>query len=182
MNRAVRKGIKRERQVALATHTIPLREGALTRPANTSHMKMPQPPDVFWTIPFDAFLLAYTPRIVDANGSAVPGIVLHHTAFWNTDRSDFLCPNKEEHIFGAGSELTNWMEIPGYGYHVQKGDKIHVDTMVHNPTGASYDQVYLEVKIPYALTAGAADPPAATNTVYPAWMDVQSCGTSSSTL
>jgi len=146
---------------------------------------MPQPPDVFWTVPLDAFLLAYTPRLVDASGNAVPGIVLHHTAFWNTDRSDFLCPNKEEHIFGAGSELTDWMEIPGYGYRVQKGDKIRVETMVHNPTTTAYNNVYLEVKIPFAPpAAGGAGigaqlgtlPP--TKSVYPAWMDVQSCGNS----
>ncbi len=178
MHHAVAKGIKLEQQVDAASHTITLREGPLTLPANTSHMKMPQPPDVFWTIPLDAFLLAYTPRLVDANGNAVPGIVLHHTAFWNTNRSDFLCPNKEEHIFGAGSELTNWMEIPGYGYRVQKGDNIRIETMVHNPTGTSYDKVYLEVKIPYALAAGAADSTAATKSVYPTWMDVQSCGNS----
>ena len=175
MHHAVAKGIKLEQQVDAATHTITLREGPLTLPANTSHMKMPQPPDVFWTISLDAFLLAYTPRLVDANGNPVPGIVLHHTAFWNTDRSDFLCPNKEEHIFGAGSELTNWTEIPGYGYRVQKGDRIRIETMVHNPTGTSYDQVYLEVKIPYAP---AADPTASTKSVYPTWMDVQSCGNS----
>jgi hypothetical protein len=175
MHHAVAKGIKLEQQVDAATHTITLREGPLTLPANTSHMKMPQPPDVFWTISLDAFLLAYTPRLVDANGNPVPGIVLHHTAFWNTDRSDFLCPNKEEHIFGAGSELTNWTEIPGYGYRVQKGDRIRIETMVHNPTGTSYDQVYLEVKIPYAP---AADPTASTKSVYPTWMDVQSCGDS----
>ncbi len=175
MHHAVAKGIKLEQQVDAATRTITLREGPLTLPANTSHMKMPQPPDVFWTIPLDAFLLAYTPRLVDANGNAVPGIVLHHTAFWNTDRSDFLCPNKEEHIFGAGSELTNWTELPGYGYRVQKGDKIRIETMVHNPTGTSYDQVYLEVKIPYAPPA---DPAVSTKSVYPTWMDVQSCGNS----
>jgi len=172
MHHAVAKGIKLEQRVDPATHTITVREGPLTLPAKTSHMKMPQPPDVFWTIPLDAFLLAYTPRLVDANGSAVPGIVLHHTAFWNTDRSDFLCPNKEEHIFGAGSELTNWMELPGYGYRVQTGDKIRIETMVHNPTGTSYDKVYLEVKIPYA------DSTASTKGVYPTWMDVQSCGDS----
>ena len=172
MHHAVAKGIKLEQQVDPATHVITVREGPITLPANTSHMKMPQPPDVYWTVPLDAFLLAYTPRLVDASGNAVPGIVLHHTAFWNTDRSDFLCPNKEEHIFGAGSELTGWMEVPGYGYRVQKGDKIRVETMVHNPTGTSYDQVYLEVKIPYA------DSTAATKSVYPAWMDVQSCGNS----
>ena len=172
MHHAVAKGINLQEQVDTATHTIIVREGPLTLPANTSHMQMPQPPDVFWTIPLDAFLLAYTPRLVDANGNAVPGIVLHHTAFWNTDRSDFLCPNKEEHIFGAGTELTNWMEIPGYGYRVQKGDRIRIETMVHNPTGTSYDKVYLEVKIPYA------EPTESTKSVYPAWMDVQSCGDS----
>ena len=172
MHHAVAKGIKLQQQVDAATHTITLREGPLTLPANTDHMKMPQPPDVFWTIPLDAFLRAYTPRIVDAEGKPVPGTVLHHTAFWNTNRSDFLCPNKEEHIFGAGSELTDWMEIPGYAYRVQKGDKIRIETMVHNPTTTAYENVYLEVKIPYA------DPTAAEKSVYPTWMDVQSCGNS----
>jgi hypothetical protein len=177
MHHAVAKGIKIEQQVDAATHTITLREGPLTLPANTNHMMMPQPPDVFWIIPLDGFLRAYTPRLVDANGNAVPGTVLHHTAFWNTDRSDFLCPNKEEHIFGAGSELTNWIEIPGYGYRVQKGDRIRIETMVHNPTPKSYDQVYLEVKIPYADPQSATDK-ASTKSVYPTWMDVQSCGNS----
>jgi hypothetical protein len=172
MHHATAKGIKLEQQVDTANHTIILREGPITLPANTNHMMMPQPPDVFWSIPLDAFLMAYTPRLVDANGNSVPGTVLHHTAFWNTDRSDFLCPNKEEHIFGAGSELTNWMEIPGYGYRVQKGDKIRIETMVHNPTGTGYDKVYLEVKIPYA------DSTASTKSIYPTWMDVQSCGNS----
>lgn len=172
MHHAVAKGVKLEQQLDSATHTITVREGPLTLPANTDHMRMPQPPDVFWTIPVDGFLRAYTPRLVTANGKPVPGAVLHHTAFWNTDRSDFLCPNKEEHIFGAGSELTDWMEIPGYGYRVQKGDKIRIETMVHNPTTTAYDNVYLEVKIPYA------DSDSATKSVYPAWMDVQSCGNS----
>jgi hypothetical protein len=172
MHHAVAKGIKLEQQVDAASHIITVREGPLTLPAKTSHMKMPQPPDVFWTMPLDGFLRAYTPRLVDANGTVVPGIVLHHTAFWNTDRSDFLCPNKEEHIFGAGSELTDWVEIPGYGYRVQKGDKIRIETMVHNPTSTSYNQVYLEVKIPYGDSA------AAIKSVYPAWMDVQSCANS----
>ena len=173
MHHAAAKGIKLEQQVDASAHTIIVREGPITLPANTNHMMMPQPPDVFWTVPLDGYLLAYAPRLVDANGNAVPGTVLHHTAFWNTDRSDFLCPNKEEHIFGAGSELTNWIEIPGYGYRVQKGDKIRIETMVHNPTTTSYDKVYLEVKIPYA------DSSASTKSVYPTWMDVQSCGNSS---
>ncbi len=143
MHHVVAKGIKLDQQVDVATHTITLREGPLTLPAST-----------------------------DPNGNAVPGTVLHHTAFWNTNRSDFLCPNKEEHIFGAGSELTDWMEIPGYAYRVQKGDKVRIETMVHNPTTTAYDNVYLEVTIPYA------DATTAIKSVYPTWMDVQSCGNS----
>jgi hypothetical protein len=175
MHHAVAKGAKLEQKLDAANHTITVRVGPLTLPAHTDHMKMPQPADVFWSIPIDGWLLAYTPQLVDAKGNSVPGRVLHHTAFWNMSRSDFLCPNKEEHIFGAGSELTNWMEIPGYGYRVQKGDKVRIETMVHNPTETSYDGVYLEVKIPYADATNAnANSPV--KSVYPAWMDVQSCG------
>jgi len=104
--------------------------------------------------------------------------VLHHTAFWNENRADFLCPNKEEHIFGAGSEMTDWAEIPGYGYRVQKGDKIRIETMMHNPTATSYDKAYLEVVIPFQEAAGDASGGAPRKNVYPAWMDVASCGDS----
>jgi hypothetical protein len=170
------KGVALDEKLDEASHTITLREGPIALPAHTDHMKMPQPADLYWSVPFDGWLLGYTPKLVDGTGSAVPGRVLHHVAWWNTNRSDFLCPNKEEHIFGAGGELTNWQEIPGYGYRVQKGDKIRVETMVHNPTDTPYDSVYLEVKIPYAETAAEGANGAAVKSIYPAWMDVQSCG------
>jgi hypothetical protein len=172
MHHAMAKGVKLEQKID--GHTILVRIGPMSLPANTSHMEMPQPPDLEWQIPIDGWLLAYSPKLVDANGNTVPGRVLHHSAFWNENRADFLCPNKEEHIFGAGGELTNWAEVPGYGYRVQMGDKIRVETMVHNPTDVSYDNVYLEVTIPYQQ---AADGPPLKN-IYPTWMDVRSCGNS----
>ena len=178
MHHAMAKGVKLEQRMEAATRTITLRVGPMTLPAHTNHMKMPQPPDVFWTIPLDAWLLAYTPKLVDASGNEVPGRVLHHVAFWNENRADFLCPNKEEHIFGAGGEMTVWAEIPGYGYRVQKGDKIRIETMVHNPTDTGYDGIYLEVQIPYQETNAAAGAAPAVKSVYPAWMDVESCGNS----
>jgi hypothetical protein len=170
MHGSIAKGVKLQQSFDSASHSITLRIGPIALPAHTDHMKMPQPADLVWTLPLDGWLLAYTPRLVDSTGALVPGHVLHHVAFWNINRSDFLCPNKEEHIFGAGSELTNWAEIPGYGYRVQKGDQIRIETMVHNPWDTPYDHVYLEVKIPYA-DATASD----VKSVYPTWMDVQSC-------
>jgi len=178
MHHAVAKGVKLDPNFDMATHTVTLRIGPMTLPARTSHAKMPQPPDLVWEAPLDGWLLAYHPKLVDASGNAVPGTVLHHVAFWNENRADFLCPNKEEHIFGAGSELTDWAEIPGYGYRVQKGDKIRIETMMYNPTATPYDKAYLEVVIPFEQTSADAGAAPRKN-VYPAWMDVGSCGDSS---
>ena len=176
MHHAIAKGVTLDAKVDAGAHTATLRVGPMNLPARTDHMKMPQPPDQVWQVPFDGWLLAYHPKLVDAAGGEVPGTVLHHTAFWNENRSDFLCPNKEEHIFGAGSELTDWSEVPGYGYHVQKDDRIRIETMVYNPTATSYEKVYLQVVIPYQDSAENAPP---RKNVYPAWMDVKSCGNSS---
>jgi len=178
MHHAVAKGVTLDAKVDAAAHTVTLRVGPMNLPAHTSHMKMPQPPDLVWEVPMDGWLLAYHPKLVDASGSAVPGTVLHHVAFWNENRADFLCPNKEEHIFGAGGELTDWAEIPGYGYRVHEGEKIRIETMVHNPSETSYDKAFLEVVIPFQETSGNASAAALRKGVYPAWMDVASCGNS----
>ena len=174
MQHATAKGVKLEAKTDATTHTITLRIGPMNLPANTSHMKLAQPPDLGWTIANADWLLAYHTKLVDAAGGAVPGVVLHHVAFWNENRSDFLCPNKDEHIFGAGGELTDWAQVPGFGYQVQKGDRIRIETMIHNPTATAYPQAYLEVFIPYLDDAS----PAPVKNFYPAWMDVGSCGNS----
>jgi len=178
MHHAVAKGVTLDSKVDSNAHSVTLRVGPMNLPANTDHVKMPQPPDLIWAVSFEGWLLAYHPRLVDSNGNAVPGTVLHHTAFWNENRADFLCPNKEEHIFGAGSEMTDWAEVPGYGYRVQKGDKIRIETMVYNPTATSYDKAYLEVVIPFQEAKGDANATPPRKNVYPAWMDVASCGNS----
>ncbi|HWZ99064.1 MAG TPA: hypothetical protein VN025_14995 [Candidatus Dormibacteraeota bacterium] len=174
MHHLVATGITLDQKLDAASHVITLRIGPMNLPANTSHMKMPQPADLVWTIPLNGWLLSFHPHLADASGNAVPGTVLHHVAFWNENRSDFLCPNKEEHIFGAGGELTDWAQIPGYGYSVQKDDRIRVETMIHNPTATSYDKAFLVVEIRYLGDTS----PAPVKNFYPAWMDVGSCGSS----
>ena len=78
MHHAVAKGVMLEEKTDANTHTITLRVGPLNLPANTSHMKMPQPADLVWSIPMTGWLLAYHPKLVDASGNSVPGSVLHH--------------------------------------------------------------------------------------------------------
>src|SRR6266446_3889119 len=178
MHHAVAKGVALDSKVDSNAHSVTLRMGPMNLPANTDHMNMPQPPDLIWAVPFEGWLLGYHPRLADSNGNTIPGTTLHHTAFWNENRADFLCPNKEEHIFGAGSEMTDWAEVPGYGYRVMKGNRIRIETMMYNPTDTSYDKAYLEVVIPFQETPGDASAAAPRKNVYPAWMDVTSCGNS----
>lgn len=153
--------------------SLKMRVGVLNLPANTDHMAVTQLEDAWWPMQFDGWITAYHPRLVDAQGNPVPGRLLHHIAFWNASRSDFLCPNKEEHIFGAGGEMNDWPALPGFGYRVRKGDRIRVNSMFHNPTATDYPQVWLEVVMEYK-PASAAD----VKSVYPVWFDVQRCGNS----
>jgi TonB family protein len=96
-------------------------------------------------------------------------------AFWNTGRSDFLCPNKQEHIFGAGGEMNDWPALPGIGYAVAKGDKVRINTMFHNPTDITFQETYLVVEIEYQPRGEGRE----LKSVYPAWFDVKECGSSS---
>lgn len=158
-----------------AMHEMTVRIGPVSLPVNTDHMTVPQPPTLWLTIPFNGWLTAYHPTLVDTKGQTLPNKLLHHVAFYDTARPDFLCANKEEHIFGAGGEMNDWPAIPGFGYHVHKGDRIRISTMFGNPTAENYRDVVLQVRIEYQLQnergMGLKD-------VYPAWFDVMGCGDS----
>jgi len=168
-------GVKLDVKGDAARQVMTVRLGPLHLPARSDHMGVAQAPDLSWAVPFDGWLVAYHPSLVDETGNAEPSRLLHHVAFWNTRRSDFLCPNKEEHVFGAGGEMNDWPGVPGYGYRVAKGDRMRIETMFHNPTDTDYPRTYLEVRIEYVpATPGG---PVLTS-VYPSWFDVMECGDS----
>ena len=158
-----------------AAEVMTVRVGPLNLPARSSHMAVPQAPDLYLSIPFHGWLIAYHPRLTDANGETLPSRLLHHVAFWNTGRSDFLCPQKEEHIFGAGGEMNDWVPLPGVGYQVAQGDRIRINTMFHNPTARTYPETYIEVNVEYRREQAGVPP---LKSIYPAWFDVQECGSS----
>jgi hypothetical protein len=157
-----------------AAQVLTVRMGPRKLPANSDHTAVAQAPALFLEIPFDGWIIAYHPRLVDGAGQPAPSRLLHHVAFYNTARPDFLCPNKQEHIFGAGSEMNDWPALAGFGYRVHKGDRIRVSTMFHNPTATSYPETWLEVKVEYR-SAAKGEP---LKSVYPAWFDVGECGNS----
>ncbi|HVN08162.1 MAG TPA: hypothetical protein VMV61_04280 [Patescibacteria group bacterium] len=161
----------------VATDAVELRLGPFNLPAHTPHDAMPQAPDFFWDVPFDGWLVSYAPSLIDESGTDIEAKLLHHVAFWNPARQDFLCPNKEEHIFGAGAELTRWPPLVGFGYAVHHGDRIRISSMFRNPTGTSYPKVYLAIQVDY-VKAGPESGVPPVRSVYPVWLDVMECGES----
>lgn len=159
-----------------AQHELIVRVGPVDLPALADHSTVEQPPTFWLTIPFNGWLTAYHPSISDSKGDVLPNKLLHHVAFFDTARPDFLCSNKEEHIFGAGGEMNDWPVIPGFGYRVDKGDRIRVTAMFGNATATGYKDVFLQVRVGYQL--GNSDA-AGLKDVYPAWFDVMGCGESS---
>lgn len=65
MQHVIAKGVTLDAKLDARAHTVTLRVGPADLPAHTSHMKMPQPPDQVWQIPFDGWLLAYHPKSLD---------------------------------------------------------------------------------------------------------------------
>jgi hypothetical protein len=157
-----------------SAHELVLRIGPLNLPAHTGHDSLPQPPTMWLSIPFTGWLTAYHPSLIDSKGAALPNHLLHHAAFFNTARSDFLCPDKEEHIFGAGGEMNDWPAIPSVGYRVQKGDRIRITAMFENATAQDYREAFLQVRVDYQLSSQGAP----LKDVYPAWFNVMECGES----
>lgn len=158
-----------------AAREMTIQVGPVTLPADTEHVGVAQPATMWLNIPFDGWLTAYHPSLVDARGYTLPNKLLHHVAFYDIARPDLLCPNREEHIFGAGGEMTDWPMIPGFGYRVQKGDRVRISTMFENSTARTYGDVFLEVRIEYQPVSEDA---AGLKDIYPAWFDVMECGES----
>lgn len=161
-----------------AANTMTIRVGPVSLPAH-SGMNLAQPPVFFLTIPFDGWLTAFHPQLTDARGQRLPNKLLHHAAFYNLARPDFLCAKKPEHIFGAGGEMNDWPAVPGFGYPVKKGDRIRISAMFANSTPKNYPSAFFEVRIEYRTAQSAAANPAnALKDVYPAWFGVMACGNS----
>jgi hypothetical protein len=172
------EGVRTEMWNDWVEKAVIFRLGPIRLPARSDHYATPQPPETFFLMPVDGWVTSYHPRLVDEAEKPVPGRLLHHVAFWNVERPDFLCPNKEEHIFGAGGEMNVWPELAGFGYRVAMRERIRVTTMFHNPTDTHYSAVYLEVRMNYR-SVGEGPP---LRSVYPAWFDVQECRSSSYSL
>ena len=157
-----------------AARVLTVRVGPLSLPGHTGHSAHVRPPNLFFKIPFDGWLIAYHRHLVDDVGTPLSGRLLHHADLFNTARRDFLCPQSSEYFHASGAERAAWPEVPGVGYPVARGHRILLRTMFHNSSRASYPKVYLELRVKYRLKVD--EPPL--KDVRVTWFSVKQCGTS----
>lgn len=153
----------------LVQHVLTIRVGPIPLPEGAHHLQLP---DSFFLIPFDGWIIGYSPSMVDETGDSLPHSLLHHALVFNGARQDFLCLAGDEVIFGAGSEMTDWPVLQGgQGYPVTKGSRIRNVVMLHNDTSTLYPHVYFQLRIKYQLKT---DKPALQN-VYTLWAYIGQC-------
>lgn len=151
-----------------AQQVLTVRIGPINLPAHAHHLELP---DLFLSVPLDGWFIAFQARLLDDAGTPLPPRLLHHLVFSNYGRRDFLCTRQVESVFAAGSEMTTFPPQPGVGYRIEKGSRMIISTMFHNPTEISFPRTYVDLRVKYKLIT---DRPPLKN-IYPAWFYVANC-------
>lgn len=140
--------------------------GPIDLPANTGHHGIGQPPLLTAEVPVDAYLYGFEVEMVDGQGRPIAQRVLHHVNLIDPDHRELFSPVPLR-LFAAGRE-TQAASMPKIlGVPIEKGQRILVSAMFHNPTAVSYLGSKLRVILKYR-TEGLIFP----LEVYPVYIDV----------
>lgn len=119
------------------------------------------------TLPIAGWLHGYGVELADAEGNPVPRSLIHHVNVIAADRRE-LFSQIMLRIAAAGKE-TAPVRLPRVaGFRVERGERILLSTMLHNPTATSYRGVYLRVRMPYTRSGTWLKPAS----VFPFYLDV----------
>ena len=136
-------------------------------PVGAGHHDSPQPPTQYGVVPVNAWVHGYTVEMVDGSGRLLPRTLLHHVNIIAPDRRELFSPIMQR-IGAAGTE-TAPVALPGWvGYPVDKGDRILLTGMLHNPTPQAYKDARIRVRMPLSSRERRIHP----LRVYPFYVDV----------
>jgi hypothetical protein len=144
----------------------------LNLPAYTAHHDAMQAVARAMVIPVTGWIEGYRGEMIDSAGRRLPNQLIHHLNLIVPQRRELFSTIMQR--MGAAGAETPPVELPqvlGHpiiGYPVTAGDTLLISTMVHNPTGQTYDDARVRVHLSYA-TAGTWPKPIA---IYPFYLDV----------
>ena len=113
-----------------------------------SHHLVKQPPLVTVEVPIEGYLYGYTLRVDDGRGNEIPQAVVHHINLIDLDHRELFSPVAQR-LFAAGSETQSASMPKVLGIPLEKGQRLMISSMFHNPTGEPHPETYLHVTINY---------------------------------
>lgn len=136
-----------------ARNELVLSLGPIDLPGRTSHHEFQQPPVQMGTIPVGGNLYRFRIELVDAKGRAVPQKVVHHMNLIDPDHRELFLPISRR-LLAMGSEtgpqrMPRWL----FGVPLQKGQRLILAALFHNPTDVDYRGVHLRIVLPYTPDA-----------------------------
>lgn len=118
-------------------------------------------------IPVNGWVHGFEVQVVDSALQPRPQELLHHVNLVEPDARELFLPIARR-IMAAGGE-TDPQEMPHIlGYPVEKGTRVLMVGVFHNPTDTRYPATYLRVSLPCTPRGGLVPP----KTVYPFYLDV----------
>ncbi len=140
--------------------------GPVDLPAGAGHHAIAQPPLLSGIVPIDAYLYGFEVAMVDARGAPMTNEVLHHVNLIDPDHRELFSPVPRR-LFAAGRETQPASMPKILGIPLERGQRLMVSAMFHNPTESSYPGARLKVTLKYRYE-GWLFP----LTVYPVYIDV----------
>lgn len=123
--------------------------GPLHLEAHAAHDGVRQPKAQSIALPISGYLHGFTTEMLDAEGKTIPSRLLHHVNIMAPERRE-LFSEIMQRVGAAGSE-TGPVFIPRFlGYPMSVGDSLLFTAMFHNPTGESYHNARLRIRMRYS--------------------------------
>jgi hypothetical protein len=139
--------------------------GPLNLADGMAHLRLPIQ---MTQLPVDGWMHGFEAVMMDADGNVLPSELLHHVNLISPDRRD-LFTEMSLRVMAAGRE-TQQQNLPRIlGYPIDAGDRLLVNSMFANATGADYPEAYLHVKLFYSAEGDGLFQP---RNVYPFYLDV----------
>ncbi|MSR05653.1 MAG: hypothetical protein EXR93_01075 [Gemmatimonadetes bacterium] len=110
------------------------------------------PPVETVSFPMTGYLTGFSYDVVDQDGKTVPNQVVHHLNFIDPDHRELFLPISRR-VAAAGGE-TGDQAMPWFlfGLPVNKGDRLVVAAMLHNPTSTAYHGATVRFTMTYQKT------------------------------
>ena len=107
------------------------------------------PPVALTELPADGSLYGFRAEVIDSLGRALPAVLIHHVNVIDPDNRELFLPISRR-IAAAGRE-TGDVALPWllFGIPFQRGQRLVVNAMLHNPLETSYHDVRVRVVLQY---------------------------------